>query len=243
MHGCGRALGSLTAERTSELTDSPHLTFVEEILLLLLDDDTGVMKRVAPNVMELLIAGAILMDLALRGRLDCDLQRLVVVDSTPVGEEILDGPLAEIAGAADEADARTWVVRLSARSKQVQEAALARLVERGILRVEDRNFLWVFGSRRYPMVDDREEREVKLRILDVLLSDRIPAPRDVALICLADASNAFQVILSAQELRHAAARIELVRGFDLIGQAMGRAIQKSVQDIAAATATAHHPFY
>ena len=159
------------------------------------------------------------------------------------GEEILDGPLAEIAEAADEADARTWVVRLSARSKQVQEAALARLVERGILRVEDRSFLWVFGSRRYPMVDDREEREVKLRILDVLLSDRIPAPRDVALICLADASNAFQVILSAQELRHAAARIELVRGFDLIGQAMGRAIQKSVQDIAAATATAHHPFY
>lgn len=222
---------------------NPHLTFVEEILLLLLDDDSGAMKRVAPNVMELLLAGAILMDLALRGRLDCDLQRLVVVDPTPVGEEILDGPLAEIAEAADEADARTWVVRLSARSKQVQEAALARLVERGILRVEDRSFLWVFGSRRYPMVDDREEREVKLRILDVLLSDRIPAPRDVALICLADASNAFQVILSAQELRHAAARIELVRGFDLIGQAMGRAIQKSVQDIAAATATAHHPFY
>lgn len=225
------------------MTESPHLTFVEEILLLLLDDDTGAMKRVAPNVMELLIAGAILMDLALRGRLDCDLQRLVVVDSTPVGEEILDGPLAEIAEAADEADARTWVVRLSARGKQVQEAALARLVERGILRVEDRSFLWVFGSRRYPMIDDREEREVKLRILDVLLSDRIPAPRDVALICLADASNAFQVILSAQELRHAAARIELVRGFDLIGQAMGRAIQKSVQDIATATATAHHPFY
>ena len=222
---------------------NPHLTFVEEILLLLLDDDSGAMKRVAPNVMELLLAGAILMDLALRGRLDCDLQRLVVVDPTPVGEEILDGPLAEIAEAADEADARTWVVRLSARSKQVQEAALARLVERGILRVEDRSFLWVFGSRRYPMIDDREEREVKLRILDVLLSDRIPAPRDVALICLADASNAFQVILSAQELRHAAARIELVRGFDLIGQAMGRAIQKSVQDIAAATATAHHPFY
>jgi len=225
------------------VSESPHLTFVEEILLLLLDDDSGAMKRVAPNVMELLLAGAILMDLALRGRLDCDLQRLVVVDPTPVGEEILDGPLAEIAEAADEADARTWVVRLSARSKQVQEAALARLVERGILRVEDRSFLWVFGSRRYPMVDDREEREVKLRILDVLLSDRIPAPRDVALICLADASNAFQVILSAQELRHAAARIELVRGFDLIGQAMGRAIQKSVQDIAAATATAHHPFY
>lgn len=225
------------------MSEKPHLTFVEEILLLLLDDESGAMKRVAPNVMELLVAGAILMDLALRGRLDCDLQRLVVVDPTPVGEEILDGPLAEIAEAADEADARTWVVRLSARSKQVQEAALKRLVERGILRVEDRSFLWVFGSRRYPMVDDREEREVKLRILDVLLSDRIPAPRDVALICLADASNAFQVILSAQELRHAAARIELVRGFDLIGQAMGRAIQKSVQDIAAATATAHHPFY
>ncbi len=225
------------------MSDNPHLTFVEEILLLLLDDETGAMKRVAPNVMELLLAGAILMDLALRGRVDCDLRKLVVVDDAPTGEAILDGPLAEIAGAEQEADARTWVVRLSAESAATQEMALERLVERRILRVEDRSFLWVFGSRRYPTVDDREEREVKLRLLDVLLSDRIPAPRDVALICLADASSAFEVILSPQELRNAAPRIELVRGFDLIGQAMGRAIQKSIQDIAAATATAHHPFY
>ena len=225
MHGSDHSLTNRPQDSPNKVTESPHLTFVEEILLLLLDDDTGAMKRVAPNVMELLIAGAILMDLALRGRLDCDLQKLVVVDATPVGEEILDRPLAEIAGSDD------------------QEGALKRLVERRILRVEDRSFLWVFGSRRYPVASDREEREVKRRILDVLLSDRIPAPRDVALICLAAASNAFQVILSPQELRHAAARIELVRGFDLIGQAMTRAIQKSVQDIAAATATAHHPFY
>ena len=243
MRGSDRAPTIATGTTRNEVTENPHLTFVEEILLLLLDDESGAMKRVAPNVMELLVSGAVLMDLALRGRLDCDLQKMQVVDESPVGEEILDGPLAEIVAAEDEADPRTWVVRLSAQSKEIQQQALERLVERGILRVEDRSFLWVFGSRRYPMVDDREEREVKLRILDVLLSDRIPAPRDVALICLADASNAFQVILSPQELRHAAARIELVRGFDLFGQAMSLAIQKSVQDIAAATATAHHPFY
>ncbi len=225
------------------MSEAPQLTFVEEILLLLLDDETGTMKRVAPNVMELLLAGAILMDLALRGRLDCDLHKLLVADATPVGEPILDESLAEIAASTEEADPAAWVVRLSARGKEVQEAALERLVERGVLRVENRRFLSMFGSRRYPVVDNTGEREVKLRILDVLLSDRIPAPRDVALITLADASDAFPVILSPQELRQVAARIELVRGFDLIGQAMGRAIQKSVQDIAAATATAHHPFY
>ena len=67
MHGSDRAPTNPPQDSPNKVTESPHLTFVEEILLLLLDDETGAMKRVAPNVMELLIAGAILMDLALRG--------------------------------------------------------------------------------------------------------------------------------------------------------------------------------
>ena len=64
---------------------------------------------------------------------------------------------------------------------------MASLVERGILERREEKFLWVFRARRYPMVDGKVEREAKRRIADVLFSDEIPDPRDVALICLADA--------------------------------------------------------
>lgn len=219
------------------------LTFAEEILLLLLDDETGRIEEVPVNVMELLLSGAVVMDLAFRGRLDCDLEKLFLVDAAPTGEAILDVALKEIGAARDSRSPRHWIQRLSAQGGDLQEAALNRLVERGILKTEDTRVLWVFGRRRYPVVDDREEREVKLRIMDVLLSDCIPDPRDVALICLADSAGAFRFILSDRELRLAVPRIEQVSKLDLIGQAMTEAIRKSVYDISVAMAQAQHPIY
>ena len=82
----------------------------------------------------------------------------------------------------------------------------------------------MFKSRRYPAVQGEAEREVKLRIMGVLFSDEIPDPRDVMIICLADACGIFSRLLSREELDRASARIEQVRKLDLIGQAMSQAI-------------------
>ena len=95
----------------------------------------------------------------------------------------------------------------------------------GILERREDRFLWVFRSRRYPVIDGKAEREVKLRIMGVLFSDEIPDPRDVVTICLADACGIFKSLLSRQELEKAGARIEQVRKLDLIGQAMAQAIR------------------
>ena len=43
------------------------LNLAEDIILLLLDDDTGKMEDVHANVTEMLMAGAVLMDLGLKG--------------------------------------------------------------------------------------------------------------------------------------------------------------------------------
>ena len=65
------------------------LRFVEEILLLLIHDD-GRTAHVPSWVLDYAIAGGVLMDLALENRIDTDPQRLILVDSTPVGDTILD---------------------------------------------------------------------------------------------------------------------------------------------------------
>ena len=56
--------------------------------------------------------------------------------------------------------------------------------------------MWMFRSRRYPMIDGEAEREVKLRIMEVLFSDEIPDPRDIMIICLVDACGIFKELLS-----------------------------------------------
>lgn len=200
------------------------LSFVEEIILLLLRDEDGRFVRVPSWSFDYAIAGGVLMDLAMENRIDTDLQTLVLLDDTPTGNTLLDPTLADIA-AGEQKDARFWVERTAERSQTIREEALNRLVERGILEREDDRFLWVFRSRRYPAIDGKAEREVKLRIMAVLFSDEIPDPRDVVIICLAEACGLFAQLLSRAELHRASERIEQVRKLDLIGQAMAQAIQ------------------
>ncbi len=207
------------------------LRFAEEIILLLLNDDDGRFARVPSWSMDYALAGAVLMDLALENRIDTDLEKLVLVDSTPLSDSLLDPTLADIA-AGEERNARYWVEHTANRAAEIREEALNRLVEEGILQRKDDRFLWVFQSRRYPMVDGKEEREVRLRLMGVLFSDEIPDPRDIVLLSLTDACGILRSMLSRRELNSAAERIEQVRKLDLVGQATTQAIMDIEQFVA-----------
>ena len=214
------------------------LRFVEEVLLLLLHDENGRFINVPSWSLDYAIAGGVLMELAMENRIDTDLQNLVLIDPTPTNDNLLDPTLAEIAAANEKRDTRFWVEHTARRSHQIREDALNRLIKVGILEREDDRFLWVFRSRRYPIIDGAAEREVKLRIMGVLFSEEIPSPRDVVIICLADACNIFASLLSRQELNRAAPRIDQVAKLDLIGQAMSQAIY-DIQVSVAASAHGH----
>jgi hypothetical protein len=212
------------------------LRFAEEITLLLLNDEDGRFARIANNSFDYALAGGVLMDLALEDRIDTDLENLVLLDATPTGDSLLDPTLAEIAENEGN-DARYWVERTAPRGEQLREEALRRLVEKGILERVDDRFMWVFKTRRYPTIDGEAQREVKLRIMEVLFSDQIPDPRDIVIICLSDACGIFNGIFTADELERVTPRIEQVRQLDLIGQAMTQALQ----DIEMTLATALQP--
>ncbi len=208
------------------------LRFVEEILLLLLRDEDGRFISVPTWSIDYALAGAVLMDLALENRIDTDLENLILLDATPVGDGTLDPILADIAERGSNRT-RFWVEQVSHSAATIREAALASLIEKGILEQQDDRFLWVFRSRRYPSIDNTVEREVKLRILNVLFSDEIPDPRDQMIICLADACGIFSHMLSRQEHARAAERIAQVSQLDLIGQTMSQAIFEIQASVAA----------
>ena len=96
--------------------------------------------------MDGVIAGAVLMDLAIRDRIDSDLKELRVVDKTPTGEPLLDGALAEIAAAGERRPSSEWIGELANDAEELRERALARLVARGILREDTGKFLRRNGS-------------------------------------------------------------------------------------------------
>ena len=206
------------------------LRFAEEIMLLILDDG-GEIARVPRWPLHCALAGGVLMDLALEGRIDTDPERLFVIDPAPVGDDLLDPALARIVQTPETRDARYWVRAEAEDAGRVRGRALERLVERGVLECREKSFLWVLRSRRYPALDARPDRDVKMRLMSVLFSDRIPDPRDSTIVALADTCGIFRQLLSKRELDGAAERIALVGGLDL----MLRAVSRAVADGKAAT--------
>ena len=56
------------------------LAIAEEVLLLVLDDDTGKLSASLPvHALRNAVAGALLMDLALSDRIDTDLHKLILI--------------------------------------------------------------------------------------------------------------------------------------------------------------------
>jgi hypothetical protein len=213
------------------------LTVLEEFLLLALDDVTSQFYDLAQSVLDAATAAALLMDLALAGRIDNDLKTMYVADPSPTGDTILDPALRVMALAPVLAPRPIgdWVRQFAEEGPALREKALRRLEAHGILRREEHRILWVFGSRRYPLIKNVELREVKMRLLGVILRDDMPAPSDIMLVALADSCGLFRHILSARDLEAAATRIAAVAKMDLVAQAVARVINEVEAGIAMAS--------
>jgi Golgi phosphoprotein 3 len=207
------------------------LTMPEEIMLLLLDDETGKPVGLPGPAGDLALAGAVLMELALAGRIDTDLDALSVARRDPVGDTLLDGVLARLAGAPAPRTSRWWIGEIARDAAALRAGVTERLVAAGVLRRQEDRFLWVFPERRYPKTEGRgETAEVRARLRGVILDDDIPDPRDALLIGLARATGLVPLLLSAEEAAGAARRVETIAGLE----ELSRSLTSAVRDVYAA---------
>ena len=219
--------------------DVAMLTFSEGILVLLLEDEHGTLIPIPRTNIDCALAGAVLMDLAFANRIDTDLETLMVTDRTPTGNLMLDRTLAKIGAREETTDTRTWIKVLAAEdADHIREQALVRLVQHGILERRVGSFAWVFG-RRSDTLDRRKrrlvwafgarrhheaERDIKRRVGNVLLSNDIPDPRDVALIGLVEACDLLGDVFPDRSIDQLRPRVEQLRKMDLIGRELAGAI-------------------
>lgn len=213
---------TVVSDRPQSHAPASEISLVEEFLLLTLEDSGGEFDSVPEIYLNCGIAGAALMDLALRGRIDSDLDGVFAVDVTPTGNGALDQALADITREPRRLGAQHWITQLSHTAPAMRRAALSNLCARGVLRQSDHAFLWVLKERRYPIVEGQERPEAKKRILALLYNDDIPTPADAALTSLADASFVFERLLTPKELERVRPRIRQIARIDLIGGEIAR---------------------
>jgi MFS transporter, MHS family, proline/betaine transporter len=210
------------------------ISLIEEFLLLALEDEGGQFSRIPETSLGCGLAGAALIDLEIRGRIETRREGLWVVDTATTGLAMLDGLLADIAAETRRLHPRDWIARLMPRAIQLRGEALRTLCERGILTQEDHLFLWVLQERRYPVEHGQERLECKRRVLELLFNEELPDHHDAGLVALADACGMFHHILAHATLAEATSRIAQLRGMDMIGAEIARTAEAINREIRSA---------
>jgi hypothetical protein len=151
----------------------------EELLLLAYDDVSG--KAVGSRIgLDLGMAAAVLVELALAGRVAYSDGMIVVTDATPTGEPIADDVLSRMAVDTPHTPA-SWVQRLR---HGLRDRVLADLCARGVIRDVDETAMGYIHLHRYPTVDDSVESDVRARLAKALTGDEVPEERTAALATL-----------------------------------------------------------
>jgi Golgi phosphoprotein 3 len=196
------------------------LTLADEIVILMLDNETGNVKPDFKAVARVAIAAGALMELALIGRVDSDLQSLFAVNPEPVGDIFLDDILSVIVGEKSKHTSAWWVDHLARADSDLVAQVRSRLVHAGVLLEERRSDQFFYMGRAYVPSSDREKREVKVRLRSILFENEVPDSRDILLLGLVHSTGALSAILSSEEMEKATLRIEEFTALEDIGRAV-----------------------
>lgn len=207
------------------------LNIPEEFILMILNEQTGYFYQVNGWNFNCAIIGAVLADLSLKLRIDTDLDKLYVLDSSDTGDAVLDLCLKQIAKDANPHDARYWVERLTVHAESIIDTSLARLVELGILNFHEGEFYSLkiskWHSEQHGYSDTISTGEfIKSRVSEVIFTDVIPSPKDALIVNLLNACDVIRFIYEIDE--ETEKRIELVCNMELISRVISVAVEQNI---------------
>ena len=212
------------------------LNLAEELLLLALNDEKGTVLMAASMGLPYGLAGALLIELVEAGLLRIEGKELIAAAGGSARDELLDGILGTIRSSKRTRDLKHWVGRLGRSGGKIKKDLLARLVQKGVLREEERRLLWIFPSPRYPEIDPRPEYGVRGRVRSGILGVVPPEDRTAALISLVHACDLIGVLFDKGERRDAKRRAKEITASQPIGSAVARTVEAvKVAVIAAAS--------
>ena len=172
--------------QSAEGDSRPPLTLMEELLLIGLDDDEGVLSMWNDSI-SYVLRGCILIELALRGniKMTADSARkrvalpdrlIELVSDRQTGEALLDETIKlmrdcepmSVTGWVDCLSGETWnFTKIGYQLKQVRERLAKGLVDKGICRTEKRNY-FLFDMATHPMADFSAKGGIRRRIVTLL---------------------------------------------------------------------------
>jgi hypothetical protein len=210
------------------------LTLCDELFLLSLHEKKDTVGLSSSMELPYAMAGALLLALCLDGKVRLEGKKVIPVNAniSGGGSELQNELLGKIAAAKKPRKTSDWVLEFGGKEKKLRKAALTSLVQHGILREEEKNFLWVIPYTGYSEQDSTAKFALKAHLRSVALNHENLDEHAAALLSLVRASNLLDHLFTRDELRFAKRRVEgLVKD-----EAVGQAVQETIDSINAAIA-------
>ncbi len=223
--------GRMSMAAMQESVTSNPLTLTQELILMLLNEETGYFHQVPGWDLNCAVVGAVLAELSLRNRIDTDEESLFLVDETETDNPTLDSILKDIVAEPVQRNTQYWIERLAPRAESIIDAVLDRLVDLKVLSLHEGGFYtlartdWqaeVSGSAS----EGTATQFVRTRISNAIFNNDIPDPRDIIIICLINTCDVFRFMFQLDD--EAETRIEAICKMDLIGRSIAEAVSHNL---------------
>lgn len=201
-------------------------------LVLLAHDEDGT-RRLGQPALGYGLAGALLVELALAGRIEVVGKKVTVRDPAPIGHAVLDGALARIAGDKPRKPAH-WIDKLS---RKLADRVLDGLVAGGVLRRERERVLLLFPRTRFPTPDGTRpaaEVDARARMTAAITGDDPVDPRTAALCALVKAVGHDRRVFAHLPRALVRKRLKVISRGDWAATAVRKAIEEVQTAIAVA---------
>jgi len=194
-------------------------TLAEDLYLLATDASGRISIDTA--YLDLGLGGALLLDLMLRDRVTLVDSHVVVIDSTPTGDPLLDAALADLAGETRAHDPEHWIRHLARHSRH---AVQDRLVDTGVLARDEHKVLGILPVHRAHETDGRLHHELVDHLHDAVVLGHRPSHETAALASLVLAVGLERHLFPRSDRRAVAERLAEIAEGRWVGSAVRHAI-------------------
>ncbi len=194
-------------------------TIPEELLLLALDPATGTTAQ--PQSLDLGLAGAQLVELALAGRIAPDGDRIAVIMPRPTGDPTLDCALELLRRRGSPVRAVNWIggPRLGLR-----QTYLSHLERCGMVHAVESQMCGILPTTRYQATDTAVSRQIRARLDTAIRTGTPPDARTAALAALAHAVGLGKHLYPGNEGRSSRSRLRDLIRHDPMGGLVAHAV-------------------
>ena len=225
------------------MLESVKLNCSEKLLLLSYVKEKERISYHVSGTIQYALTAVLLFELCLRKKLKIEGRKVVMLDMSQTGDEILDGMLAKINEKYDPKSVTSWITALS---RGIMKKTLSRLVDKGIFWEDYATWCIWFSRKCYKLSEEKCFTALHENLRNTVLSSEGKlSAEDMMLAEMAKNINILPLHLDKEELRRSKSRLKsLTKDKELADKVMGielaeayKAINKALVEVKAATSS------